>query len=754
MPGPDFQPPDRTAGRTHDAAQGASWLQRLRQALLGRPLSPWAVLLVALLLTLWGWRFMSDQVRESRRLRFEQESERLEQAILDRLRHYETALYGARGLFPPGGMVDHATWRRYVDSLDLANRYPGALGLGLSLKLTPAQWAAWEARLRAEGLPDIRFRPEGERPERHAIVYLEPLDRRNMRAIGFDMYSEPVRRAAMERARDTGTLTVSGRVTLVQELDDEVQPGFLMYLPVYREGDPVALPARRDRLVGFVYSPFRMGEFMRGILGAQAPPVDLAIYDGEAPAPEHLLFDASRDRGAANGGAQGRSFRSTHHLELAGRRWTLAFAASPADFIGVGERGPWWGLAAGLSISLLLFGMTWMYAHGRTRALALATAMTEELRESREQHAAVTDTASDAIVSADESGRVIHFNRAAERLLGYEAGEVLDRPLTLFIPPAQRAAHEAGFARYRATEEARLIGRTVEMTALTKAGEEVPVEISLAAWRTGRGRFFTAILRDVRERKASEAALQRKNEELVRASEAKDRFLASMSHELRTPLNAVIGYTGMLLMRLPGPLTPDQEKQLKTVQDSARHLLALINDLLDVAKVDAGKVELKLEPTDCRTLVHDVAATLKPLADAKGLRLDVHAPDAAVIAKSDRRVLSQILLNLGGNAVKFTDQGVVRLGLRDERASELPHIVFEVEDTGVGIRAEDQARLFHAFSQLDRDRLGPREGTGLGLYVSRRLADLLGATLALQSEYGRGSVFRLLLREPDDAGPR
>lgn len=753
MPGPDFQPTDRNASRGDDGAGRVSWLRGLRQAVLGRPLSPWGVLLLALILTLWGWRFMSDQVRESQRLRFEQESERLEQAVLDRLRHYETALYGARGLFPPDGMVEHATWRRYVESLDLANRYPGAMGLGLSLKVTPEEWSAWEARLRAEGMPGLHFRPTEPRPERHVIVYLEPMDQRNLRAIGFDMYSEPVRRAAMERARDTGTLAMSGRVTLVQEFDDKVQPGFLMYLPVYHGGDPVSVQARRERLLGFVYSPFRMGEFMRGVLGSQAPPLDVAIYDGQAPGPEHVLFQAGRDRVVAQGWWDGPAFRTTHHLELAGRRWTMVFSARPSDLVGVGERGPWWGLAAGLSISFLLFGMTWMYAHGRTRALALATAMTDELRESREQHAAVTDTASDAIVSADESGRVIHFNRAAERLLGYEAGEVLDRPLTLFIPPARRAAHDAGFARYLATGESRLIGRTVEMAALTKAGEEVPVEFSLATWRTGRGRFFTAILRDIRERKASEEALRRKNEELVRASEAKDRFLASMSHELRTPLNAVIGYTGMLLMRLPGPLTPDQEKQLKTVQDSAKHLLALINDLLDVAKIDAGKVELHLEPTDCRALVHDVAATLKPLADAKGLRLEAHAPDEKVVAQSDRRVLSQILLNLGGNAVKFTDEGVVRLCLRDERASGSPHIVFEVEDTGVGIRAEDQARLFHAFSQLDRDRLGPREGTGLGLYVSRRLADLLGATLALQSELGRGSVFRLLLREPDDAGP-
>lgn len=225
-----------------------------------------------------------------------------------------------------------------------------------------------------------------------------------------------------------------------------------------------------------------------------------------------------------------------------------------------------------------------------------------------------------------------------------------------------------------------------------------------------------AAARDVTERKRFEYALQEKNIELEKANQAKDRFLASMSHELRTPLNAIIGFTGTLLMKLPGPLTDDQDKQLRTIQISARHLLSLINDLLDLAKVESGKLEIRLDRVNCRQVVEEVAATLRPMAEAKGLRLTVEAPERDVIINSDQRALSQVLLNLTNNAVKFTEQGEVRIELSQRTKDKRKLTEIGVVDTGVGIGAEDQARLFQAFEQLDASK-ERREGTGLGLHL-------------------------------------
>jgi PAS domain S-box-containing protein len=234
------------------------------------------------------------------------------------------------------------------------------------------------------------------------------------------------------------------------------------------------------------------------------------------------------------------------------------------------------------------------------------------------------------------------------------------------------------------------------------------------------------------------------NADLARANEAKDRFLASMSHELRTPLNAIIGFTGTLLMKLSGPLTADQETQLQTVRTSARHLLSLINDLLDLAKIQSGKVHLRLEPVNCRGLLNDVTATLRPLAHAKGLRFDVTMPEEELVVVADYRALSQIMINLTNNAIKFTESGFVRVDLKRLETSP-DRIELAVSDSGAGISEKDQARLFQAFEQIERT--GRLEGTGLGLHLSQQLAALLGGTITVDSETGKGSRFSLALRE-------
>jgi len=248
-------------------------------------------------------------------------------------------------------------------------------------------------------------------------------------------------------------------------------------------------------------------------------------------------------------------------------------------------------------------------------------------------------------------------------------------------------------------------------------------------------------LRD--ERKLFERELQEKNFELENANLAKDRFLASMSHELRTPLNAIIGFTGTLLMRLPGPLTSDQEHQLGIVQSSAKHQLSLINDLLDLAKIESGKVEIKCEPIICQTVVEEVAAALRPLAEKKSLDFSVKVPRSSVLVESDRRILNQILINLANNAITFTDKGRIEIELGTRTSNGQIVVSIEVVDSGIGIRPEDKEKLFQAFQRINIDHQG--EGTGLGLYLSQKLAVLIKGRIELESEYGKGSTFRLLI---------
>jgi PAS domain S-box-containing protein len=376
------------------------------------------------------------------------------------------------------------------------------------------------------------------------------------------------------------------------------------------------------------------------------------------------------------------------------------------------------------------------------RDISAQKALEHQLRDQQFYTRSLIESNSDALMTTDPLGIISDVNAQMAQLTGVPAAQLVGTPFKHYF--TDPALAEQGIKLV--LQEGKV--SNYELTARAIDGLETVVSYNASTFhdRDGKLQGVFASAHDITERKRFEQRLQEKNIEMENANLAKDRFLASMSHELRTPLNAIIGFTGTLLMKLPGPLTAGQDKQLKIIQTSGRHLLSLINDLLDVAKIEAGNVELDLVPVVCQEVVKEVIDTLLTLAEQKGLALSAETPAALITLRTDRRALNQILLNFVNNAIKFTETGAISLRLTQRHENGQLLTCFCVTDSGVGIRAQDQTRLFQAFTQLDSGSTRRYEGTGLGLYLSQKLASLIKGNLSFHSEHGKGSTFVLELK--------
>jgi PAS domain S-box-containing protein len=844
--------------------------QSLRRLLQLRA-TAWVILVLSFAITALAWWISATAIQAKAAQRFGFQTQDIAASIVTRLLIYETALRSGVGLFNASQDVTRDEWRQYVSDLRLQQNFPGIQGLCFSLMLAPEARERHLAAVRAEGFPDYVIRPEGDRETYSAIVYLEPFDWRNQRAFGYDMFSEPVPRAAMERARDSGEAAISGRVILVQETQEDVQYGFFMYLPVYRKNMPVAtVDERRAALMGFVYSPFRVKDFLRGILDVDQGGIGLELFDGETPAPETLLLDdiPNLELHALRMPQSPGQFAKRMRIPVGQRVWNLYVHTLPGYLSGAETAQPLIVALGGVVLDLFLFGIVASVSRRQRHAERQSVRLREELFESESRYGALFQSARAVMLLIDaETGAILDANPAAANFYGYnleqmrrmrisdinqlppddiraEMAQALEARRECFLFPHRLASGEirqvevrsGPFPYHGKRALYSIIQDVTERKRIEQALQDVQNRLALAIRASGIGiwdfdvihrtsiwddgmfrlygitpnacdgtyddwqarlhpddrarctleigkafcgeqefntefrvlwpdgsihhiRALSVVQRDaagqamrmigtnwdITSQKDNEARLAEARQHAEAANVAKSSFLATMSHEIRTPINGVIGSVDLLVRT---PLDPTQMELVETIRDSSTGLLRIIDNILDFSKIEAGRLELEYEPMSPRRLVEAACYALQPLAAERGVTLalftDPRLP-AEILGDSVR--LRQILNNLLSNAIKFAS-GQARPGqvrLRAELNEGASSWQITVSDNGIGMTPEAQTKLFSPFVQAETSTTRRFGGTGLGLSIARRLVELFGGQIEVESEPERGTTFRITL---------
>ncbi|MHB8882824.1 MAG: CHASE domain-containing protein [Thermodesulfovibrionales bacterium] len=682
--------------------------------------------------------------------------------------------------------------------------------------------AEYEYLARREGLADFQFtertapgkmKKAEKRGEYFPVYFAEPY-KGNETVSGFDLASDPTIREAMDAARRSGGIVASGGIHFSGEAGGQFS--IFAVAPVYRRG--VSLnsdQARWENLEGFSAGVFSIGSSVEEALSYLAPEgIDFAIYDVSAQEQEQLLYThASRTRKTLmpDKGPETR-LRRTEILDVAGRKWKIVYAATPERLAAERSSRHWVFLLAGFMFTGLVTGFLFISARHAAHAEKISkdlldanANLSQEINERRQadevirslhrKNTTILDSAGEGIFGIDREGIMTFLNPAAAKMLGYKPEELLGAAQHSRIHHSNDDGTPHPIEAcliYTACKDGKVY-HTDNEVFWRKDGTSFPIAYtSTPVWEDGAVTGAVVVFKDITEGKGMERKLReytgnleqmvtartRELEAALQAAEtanrAKSDFLANMSHELRTPLNSIIGFSELMREGLTGPLSEKQSDFLNDIWQSGKHLLRLINDILDLSKVEAGRMELELSEFNVAGLLAESLVMFKEKAFKHGIKLRIEIPEEIGYIRADELKIKQVFCNLVSNAIKFTPDGgsvnisarrapgsgeVQRAAPEEGQAGSLPlqngnFVEISVADTGIGIAKEDMDRLFQPFQQLAAVATKKYEGTGLGLNLSRKFVELHGGRMWAESEIGKGSRFLFVIPTGKEECPK
>jgi PAS domain S-box-containing protein len=659
--------------------------------------------------------------------------------ILSRLKSHEQILKAAAAYFEASDTVTREEWKNFVRNSEIHEKLPGIQGIGYSLIIPANRINDLVFRIKKEGYSSVSLKSEGGRDLTTSIIYIEPQDWRNMRALGYDMFSDPVRRKAMELARDSNMAVLSGKVKLVQETKNDIQPGTLMYVPVYKSNVSTnSFEERRSAIIGWVYSPYRMNDLIHGMLGTenirQRFNIDFRIYD-DSVSSERLLFDSNKDIINA--------YKTSESKEIFfnGKKWIIQISGNQG-FTGIRLKETLIFLA-GMLITILFFLLYRSTVNTARNAQLLARELTKHLSDSEEKFRKVVETLPSLLTIIDKNEKIIFISGNCEIFTGFRADEIPDTRIWWVHEDDHEfvslVLSEACLLKNRA--------RNFEYKARKKDGAVWYAHSSWEVLTDSTGEMEGVVIQtvDFTDTRLAEESLMASERKLRQINATKDMLFSVIAHDLRTPFTSILGFSELISESIKKEKYEKAMRFSNLIRSSAEQTLTLLENLLEWTRTQTGKIDFKPEFHLLGQVVRRITGIMEASAHIKNISLIDAISDDQILIYADLNMLEVILRNLISNAIKFTYLGGTVIITAGKREGSVEVIV---EDNGIGLSSEKMQNILNPHSGITLGTANEK-GSGLGLILCVEFIEKHGGILKVESIQGKGSKFIFALPDKE-----